>query len=122
MRKNSTFLRLLWPGTLGISFGLALTVLDYLACGLTQAGCPWRLLMDRISDAYDALVHVVGHALGVRYGYVPYYPYRATQVFLAILALVLPWLSWFLLGTIVHSAVRIARRQNPPQDQPQKTG
>ena len=102
---------------MGIVFGLALTALDYLACGRTQAPCPWAALTNRISYAYDSLVHHLGHVFGVHYGYVPYFPSRATQVFLAIVALTLPWASWFLLGIIVRAVVRMVRPRTTVHDQ-----
>jgi hypothetical protein len=109
-RNQATQSRLgwFWYGIMGMAFLAAVGLLDFLACGRSSY-CPLNAFLARIESVFEALVQHIGRALGARYGYVPYFPNQATQVFLHILALTLPWLSSFLLGIIAYLIVRAVR-------------
>jgi hypothetical protein len=121
MKKNRIHFRLVLSGVIGIVSGMAFAALDYAVCGRSGTGCPWKTLSDRIGFGFDVLLHRVGQSLGVRYGYVPYFPNRATQIFLATLAVGLPWLSWFLLGIVVYGVVHFICGRAPAQNRPTRT-
>ena len=112
--------KLAWfrSGVLGIAVGFVFSALDTLVCIQRGHTCPWEGPVTKIGYAYDAVVRYIGGAFGVRFGYVPYYPNRATQIFLAVLAPFLVWSSWFLLGIILHTIVHATRRPGGPPSSP----
>jgi hypothetical protein len=100
-----------------MAFGVAILTIDYVTCGRGQAVCPWEQFADKLGYVYAAAIQYVGRALGARmYGYVPYYPNRAIQVFLIGLGVTLPWVIFFLLGVLFNVAVSLFRNRIRPQD------
>ena len=108
--------RWLCSGIAGIVVGIVVMAADYLACGRAYGSCPWSTLAQNTGYAYDAVIHCIGRTMGVRYGYVPYFPSHTTQVFLSILNITLPWLTWFMLGVLVHAIIRLVRNSVRSQD------
>jgi hypothetical protein len=102
---------------IGIGFLIAVGFLDFSICGRSIT-CPLDAFTNRIGHAYDAFIQQIGRALGARYGYVPYFPNRATQVFLNTLALTLPWLCFFVLGIFAYLVVRLVRDRRDSQYKP----
>jgi len=78
------------------------SIVDYAFCARAQSRCLWGLPAEKTERACDFLVQHVGRLLGVRYGYLPYFPNSGTRMFLSGLGFVLPWLLWFLLGVSAY--------------------
>ena len=106
----SNLTRIVKNGIGSIVCGIVVMVIDYFVCGRKLASCPWGVMAENIGYWYDGLIHHIGRALGVRYGYVPYFPNRATQMFLLVLAETLPWVSFFLLGVFIGGLARTVLR------------
>ena len=102
--------------------GVMFLGLDYVVCARAQALCPWGPIVGKVSFAIDGFVEWVGKGLGVRYGYVPYFPNRATEVFLLILSLILPWLLWFVTGVSVYLLAHCVRDLRPSSDRQSRRG
>jgi hypothetical protein len=95
-------------GMTGIALLVAVALLDFSVCGHSST-CPLNAITSGIDRNYDAFIQHIGRRLGARYGYVPYFPNRATRVFLNTLAMALPWFCFFLMGVFTYLAVSIVR-------------
>jgi hypothetical protein len=74
----------------------------------------WALTGGPVGAAFDRIVVLVGNHLGVSYGYIPYYPSRHVEIFLRILAFLLPVLLCFLGGVIARVFFVTIRRLARP--------
>lgn len=102
-------------GMMGILGLIVASAVDYIFCGKIR--CRLGALTEYTAQASETVVHQIGKALGVRYGYIPYFPSRATQISLSILDIATPLLIWFILGVLVYVLSDLLRKSGRAPDE-----
>ena len=101
--------RWLFFGIFSGLIGIVFSFVDSIICHSLQMNCPWGGFTQKIDETCNAVVHYVGRTMGVRYGYMPYFPNHATDVFLSILGFTFLWLMWFTAGVLLYLGVRLVQ-------------
>ena len=113
--QGPRFLPWVKAGLLGVGLGFLLLMVEFSGwLSHSRVGDAlswfWDVTAGRYDSLLERLIRFIGRHLGVRYGYIPYFPNRGAELFLDTLRFALPVLAWFLFGVIVRGFVMVVRK------------